>query len=498
MRDADGSCTGSPSASATAVHRRCVAVDDVDLSIDTGEFFSLLGPSGSGKTTVLRMIAGFETPTGGDDRARRPRRHPPPRLRARRQHRVPGLRAVPAPDRAATTSTTGCKVRKASRGRAPPPGGGDARRRAPRQLRQPPPDQLQRRPAPACRPRPSPRQPPEVLLLDEPLGALDLKLREEMQVELKAIQRDVGITFVFVTHDQGEALSMSTRVAVFNDGRIEQVGSPLEVYERPTTAFVAGFVGTANLLDDAASQRLLGRPGEHAVRPERVRLAPAGAGDGEREVGRHRGRRAVPRRGRPCPRRPRRRRPADCASVPSGHADASPWATGPSRLARRRRSTARPIRHRRGRPHDPDPIAPVADGAPGAPPCSASSPCSPRRAVATTTTMPPSPPAAAPRPRRPPPAPRRRPPAHPARRRRRRAPPTAPGATDGPPPSTGPVEGVPTALGEGEGEVNLIAWAGYVEDGSTDPAVDWVTPFEEATGCAVNVGSATRATRWCS
>ena len=114
---------------------------------------------------------------------------------------------------------------------------------------------------------------PGVLLLDEPLGALDLKLREEMQVELKSIQHDVGITFVFVTHDQGEALSMSNRIAVFNDGRIEQVGTPQEIYDHPATSFVAGFVGTSNLLDAEQSARLLGVDHPHTLRPERIRLA---------------------------------------------------------------------------------------------------------------------------------------------------------------------------------------------------------------------------------
>jgi putative spermidine/putrescine transport system ATP-binding protein len=117
---------------------------------------------------------------------------------------------------------------------------------------------------------------PSVLLLDEPLGALDLKLREEMQVELKSIQHAVGITFVFVTHDQGEALSMSTRIAVFNDGRIEQVGTPQEIYDRPATSFVAGFVGTSNLLDAEQSNRLLGVAHSHTLRPERIRLANGG------------------------------------------------------------------------------------------------------------------------------------------------------------------------------------------------------------------------------
>jgi putative spermidine/putrescine transport system ATP-binding protein len=124
-----------------------------------------------------------------------------------------------------------------------------------------------------------------VLLLDEPLGALDLKLREEMQTELKAIQHQVGITFVFVTHDQGEALSMSDRVAVFNLGRIEQIGSPREIYESPATPFVAGFVGTSNVLDAAQSLRLLGSATMHSIRPERITIGGGGGrGDGDVEV----------------------------------------------------------------------------------------------------------------------------------------------------------------------------------------------------------------------
>jgi putative spermidine/putrescine transport system ATP-binding protein len=117
---------------------------------------------------------------------------------------------------------------------------------------------------------------PKVLLLDEPLGALDLKLRREMQIELKEIQRDVGITFVFVTHDQEEALTMSDRIAVFRDGRIEQVGTPVELYERPATPFTAGFVGTSNLLTGELAQRLLGRSGSFGLRPEKIRLASTG------------------------------------------------------------------------------------------------------------------------------------------------------------------------------------------------------------------------------
>jgi putative spermidine/putrescine transport system ATP-binding protein len=126
---------------------------------------------------------------------------------------------------------------------------------------------------------------PRVLLLDEPLGALDLKLREEMQLELKAIQRDVRITFIYVTHDQEEALTMSDRLAVFNRGRIEQIGSPAEMYERPTTAFVAGFVGTSNLLRGDASRQLVGEDGLFTVRPEKIRLAEPGAAVADGEVG---------------------------------------------------------------------------------------------------------------------------------------------------------------------------------------------------------------------
>jgi putative spermidine/putrescine transport system ATP-binding protein len=114
-----------------------------------------------------------------------------------------------------------------------------------------------------------------VLLLDEPLGALDLKLREQMQVELKALQRQLGITFVYVTHDQGEALSMSDQVAVFNHGRIEQIGSPAQIYEHPATAFVAGFVGASNVCEAGLAQRLSGSPAPFAIRPEKIRLCSA-------------------------------------------------------------------------------------------------------------------------------------------------------------------------------------------------------------------------------
>ena len=125
---------------------------------------------------------------------------------------------------------------------------------------------------------------PKVLLLDEPLGALDLKLRREMQIELKQIQREVGITFVFVTHDQEEALSMSDRVAVFHDGRVEQVATPVELYEHPASPFVAGFVGTSNRIHGEAARAVVGRDGDFAVRPEKLRVALPGSALGSDEI----------------------------------------------------------------------------------------------------------------------------------------------------------------------------------------------------------------------
>jgi putative spermidine/putrescine transport system ATP-binding protein len=125
---------------------------------------------------------------------------------------------------------------------------------------------------------------PRVLLLDEPLGALDLKLREEMQIELKGIQQQVGITFIYVTHDQEEALTMSDRLAVFNRGRVEQVGAPAEVYERPATAFVAGFVGTSNLLRGDVARAIVGEAGTYTVRPEKIRLAEPADAVGSDEI----------------------------------------------------------------------------------------------------------------------------------------------------------------------------------------------------------------------
>ncbi|MEV5000425.1 ABC transporter ATP-binding protein [Nocardioides sp. LML1-1-1.1] len=264
------------------------AVDGVDLDIADGEFFSMLGPSGSGKTTVLRLIAGFETATdgtvelGGTDVTRSAPFE-------RDVHTVFQDYALFPHMSVLDNVGYGLRVR----------GMGKAARRAKAQealdtvrlghlgVRRP--TQLsggQRQRVALAR---AIVLEPRVLLLDEPLGALDLKLREQMQVELKQLQRELGITFVFVTHDQEEALTLSDRIAVFDAGRIQQLGTPQEIYEQPASAYVAGFVGTTNLLDAAASERLLGVAAEHAIRPERLRLSPASdggqAGPGEVRVG---------------------------------------------------------------------------------------------------------------------------------------------------------------------------------------------------------------------
>ncbi|MCY1142419.1 ABC transporter ATP-binding protein [Actinoplanes sp. Pm04-4] len=252
------------------------AVAGIDLEIDDGEFFSMLGPSGSGKTTVLRLIAGFDRPTAGTVSlsGREVTKLPPyerdvntvfqdyalfPHLSVIENVEY-GLkvRKVPRKQRRERAEQALAAVRLADFGaRRPRAMSGGQRQRV----------ALAR--ALVNRPK--------VLLLDEPLGALDLKLREQMQVELKQIQRDVGITFVFVTHDQDEALTMSDRVAVFEAGRIAQVGTPEEVYERPASPFVAGFVGTSNLLTGAAARTVVGRDGTFSVRPEKITIGAEGA-----------------------------------------------------------------------------------------------------------------------------------------------------------------------------------------------------------------------------
>lgn len=253
------------------------AVDRVDLTIADGEFFSMLGPSGSGKTTVLRMIAGFEEPTdgrillGGTEVTRTP-------PFARDVNTVFQDYALFPHMSVQENVEYGLRVKKVGRT--------ERRERATEALRtvrlgeyaDRRPTQLsggQRQRVALAR---ALVNRPRVLLLDEPLGALDLKLRREMQIELKQIQRDVGITFCFVTHDQEEALTMSDRIAVFNHGRIEQVATPAALYEAPATEFVAGFVGTSNLLTGADAEAVLGRPGVFSIRPEKIQLEGETAG----------------------------------------------------------------------------------------------------------------------------------------------------------------------------------------------------------------------------
>ncbi|MFN8070306.1 MAG: ABC transporter ATP-binding protein [Mycobacterium sp.] len=248
-----------------------VAVDDIDLSVGSGELFAILGPSGSGKTTVLRMIAGFEKPSAGTVH-----------LGGR------DVTALPAAKRDANTVFQdyalfphmtvaqnveyGLLVKGVAKAERRQRAGaalemvrlGEQAGRKPAQLSGGQQQRVALARALVGRPK--------VLLLDEPLGALDLKLREQMQVELKAIQRELGITFVIVTHDQDEALTLSDRLAVFNNGRVEQVGAGREVYENPVNRFVADFVGTSNVLGGVAAQDLLGRSGTYAIRPERMVL----------------------------------------------------------------------------------------------------------------------------------------------------------------------------------------------------------------------------------
>ena len=255
------------------------AVDGVDLDIAAGEFFAMLGPSGSGKTTCLRLIAGFEQPTAGHIEIFGETAEGVPPYR-RNVNTVFQDYALFPHLNVADNVAYGLMVKgveKSARRKAAEealemvklPGYGQRR-----------PGQLsggQRQRVALAR---ALVNKPRVLLLDEPLGALDLKLREQMQEELKTLQKALGITFVFVTHDQGEALSMADRVAVFNDGRIMQIGTPEDIYRRPATRFVADFVGSSNILPPDFVQRYAGRRGWGSLRPESIRVAREATGDG--------------------------------------------------------------------------------------------------------------------------------------------------------------------------------------------------------------------------
>ena len=244
-----------------------VAVAGVDLEVNEGEFFTLLGPSGSGKTTLLRLIAGFERPDAGTiELEGRDITSMPPYLR--NTNTVFQDYALFPHMSVAENIGYGLRIKGVARGAR--------EKRVDRALKmvrlsglgRRRPNQLsggQRQRVALAR---AVVNEPEVLLLDEPLGALDLKLRQEMQIELKQIQKEVGITFVYVTHDQEEALTMSDRVAVMANGQIEQIGPPVEVYERPATEFVAGFIGISNvLLRDGV---------RFVVRPEKIRMLAEG------------------------------------------------------------------------------------------------------------------------------------------------------------------------------------------------------------------------------
>ena len=266
---------GTPDVSVSALRKHygdVKAVDGVDLDIASGEFFTMLGPSGSGKTTTLRLIAGFERPDGGvvQLQGRDVSDLPPyerdvntvfqdyalfPHMTVQENVEY-GLRVkkTPKAERRQRAQEALRMVRLAGYGDRKPGqlSGGQRQRVA-----------LAR----AIVNR------PQALLLDEPLGALDLKLRQELQIELKQIQQELGLTFVYVTHDQEEALTMSDRIAVFNEGKIEQIGTPAEMYEHPQTEFVAGFIGTSNVLE---------RDGRRfTVRPEKIRVLLGQDGEGE-------------------------------------------------------------------------------------------------------------------------------------------------------------------------------------------------------------------------
>ena len=250
------------------------AVDDVTLEIKDGEFFSMLGPSGSGKTTCLRMIAGFDRPTAGQiflygqDVSNLPPYERSVNTVFQDYALFPHMniddnigyglmiKGIEKKERMKQVEEMLDLVRL--------PGFGH---RKPSQL-----SGGQRQRVALAR---ALINHPKVLLLDEPLGALDLKLRQQMQVELKSIQQRIGITFIFVTHDQEEALTMSDRIAVFNEGKIEQIGTPAEIYEHPASPFVAGFVGTSNLVSGDVAKRITSSEARFSIRPEKIHLGAA-------------------------------------------------------------------------------------------------------------------------------------------------------------------------------------------------------------------------------
>jgi putative spermidine/putrescine transport system ATP-binding protein len=251
------------------------AVSNISIEIDSGEFITLLGPSGSGKTTVLRMIAGFENPDDGvilldgEDITDLPpfdrdintvfqdyALFPHMTVQENVEYGL-RTRGVPKVERANQAKVAIESVKLAH-----------VAERLPHQLSGGQRQRIALARALVLRPK--------VLLLDEPLGALDRQLREEMQSELKRIQREAAITFVFVTHDQEEAMRMSDRIVVFNEGRIEQIGTPEEVYERPATKFVATFLGISNILEGELVRKLNGDTTALSIRPERILLRPIG------------------------------------------------------------------------------------------------------------------------------------------------------------------------------------------------------------------------------